>query len=93
MERQVDELTEVSYTQALKIWFSFMWRTVVFSMLLGVGVGIIVAIIDLLLGTNLAGVLILLAVPVYLIVPGVIAVRSMVKLRYSDFRLMAVKNS
>jgi hypothetical protein len=83
---------DVTWTRATKVWWSLLWRGLLFGSLAGFAAGFVVGITGAALGANretisqlgtLAGVL--TAVPV-----GIWVVRTVLRKSWSDFRIAIV---
>ena len=49
---EMREGLEVSWSRAAKVWWSITWRTIVFGMLIGFGMGIVAGLLGVALGTS-----------------------------------------
>lgn len=86
------ETLELTWERVVKVWWSLVWRGTVFGMLGGFVIGFVIGLVGAASGVNqstvnfastLSGMGI--AIPI-----GIVVVRSVLRKRFSDFRLLVV---
>ncbi len=93
MERTVEELTEVSWKIAFRVFLSFMWRAVVWGAALGLLNGLLAQlVIKTALGQEGYVFWMVLSVPFFILVPNLMALKAVLRKRYGGFRVMVVKS-
>ncbi|SCY76821.1 hypothetical protein [Desulfoluna spongiiphila] len=86
---------DVSWKVAIKVWFSFFWRTVAFSFLFGIVLAVFIIIVDIAGFTSLSArfitekylPLIIWAAQVPI---QILAIKGALKAEYSDFHISLV---
>lgn len=86
---------DVSWKVAIKVWFSFLWRTIAFSVLIGIIVGIFFALIDvggaiMLHERSITAKFRPFIIWASMIPVQIIAIKGALKAEYSDFHISLV---
>ena len=87
------EFVEVDWMRAVKVWWSLLWRSVLFSFLAGAAIGFIIGFFMGIFKAEQETVKTVSAIAGYIIaIPvGIAVVKHVLSKRYSDFKIALIK--
>lgn len=88
------EVVDATFSRVLSVWWLFIWRSAIGSVVLGVAIGIVVGVATLLLGLSQQASFpfVMLLSAVIGIVWGVVVLRMALNKNYRGFSIVLVRN-
>lgn len=87
------KFVEVTWKRVVKVWWSLVWRYLLYSTLVGVGIGFILGLVLAIVGAfpeviaKICGITgLVFAIPV-----SIVVTRIVLKKRYSDFKIALIE--
>mgnify|MGYP001769822365 CR=1 FL=1 len=86
---------EVTWGRAVRVWWSLVWRTVLFGVLAGLGVGFVFSFLGSIAGMSQGSIFIYSTIAGYAtgIPIGIWVLKTVLSKRFSDFRLALISTN